>query len=172
VFWLTGPSGAGKSTLAHRVEQTLFTRGIRNVTVLDGDRIRGGLCSDLGFSAEARHENIRRVAHVARMFLEQGIISLCAFISPYADDRANAARIVGPDDFFEIYISCPQSVCEERDCKGFYRLAREGVIKNYTGVSDPYEEPVNPHLIIRTNGESVEDCAERLHGFIVNAVSL
>ncbi|MDR1856402.1 MAG: adenylyl-sulfate kinase [Desulfovibrio sp.] len=166
VFWLTGPSGAGKSTIAHRVEQLLFDDGYFGLAVLDGDRMRGGLCSDLGFSPEARHENIRRVAHVGRLFLEHGILCLCAFISPYRADRANAADIVGAGDFREIYVSCPQAVCEERDCKGFYELARKGVIKNYTGVSAPYEEPEDPALVIRTDELAIEESAEALRRFI------
>ncbi len=172
VFWLTGPSGAGKSTLAHLVEKRLFERGVCNVTVLDGDRIRGGLCSDLGFSPEARHENIRRVAHVARLFVEQGIICLCAFISPYAEDRAKAAAVVGPEDFHEVFITCPQEICEQRDAKGFYRLARQGVIKNYTGVSAPYEAPERPDLTVRTDGATEEDCARLLREFVESRISL
>lgn len=170
VFWLTGPSGAGKSTIAHQVEQALFVSGICNVTVLDGDRMRGGLCSDLGFSAEARRENIRRVAHVAKLFLEQGIICLCSFISPYLVDRQNAAAIVGEKDFYEIHISCPQTICEKRDVKGFYRLARQGVIKNYTGVSSPYEVPDNAALTIPTDKFGVEESVKILHSFLLNAV--
>jgi adenylylsulfate kinase len=170
-FWLTGPSGAGKSTIAHAMEKALFSSGIRNVTVLDGDRIRGGLCSDLGFSADARHENIRRVAHVAKLFLEQGIICLCAFISPYRADRENAASIIGQADFFEIHVSCPQSVCEERDVKGFYELARKGVIKNYTGISSPYEVPENPALVIHTDQTTVEESVALLHEFIMRSIA-
>jgi adenylylsulfate kinase len=166
VFWLTGSSGAGKSTIAHGVEQALFSQGIRNVTVLDGDRIRSGLCSDLGFSAEARHENIRRIAHVAKLFLEQGILCLCSFISPYRDDRAKAAEIVGPEDFYEIHISCPQSICEERDIKGFYRLAKQGIIKNYTGVSSPYEVPENPALRVQTDVMTVRESVDCLREFV------
>ena len=168
VFWLTGPSGAGKSTLAHAVEKLLFAQGVTAVTVLDGDRIRGGLCSDLGFSAEARHENIRRVAHVARLFVEEGLICLCAFISPFQVDRRMAAEIIGPDDFYEIFVDCPQAVCEERDVKGFYELARQGVIKNYTGISSPYQAPEAPHLTLNTDTCTERECSRILLDFIVD----
>jgi adenylylsulfate kinase len=170
-FWLTGPSGAGKSTIAHAVEKALFSAGIRNVTVLDGDRIRSGLCSDLGFSADARHENIRRIAHVTKLFLEQGVICLCSFISPYKSDRANAAGIIGMDDFYEIHVSCPQSVCEERDVKGFYDLARKGVIKNYTGVTSPYEDPERPALVIHTDQMTVDESVGMLRDFILKNIA-
>jgi adenylylsulfate kinase len=170
VFWLTGLSGAGKSTIAHKMEQILFASGIRNVTVLDGDRLRGGLCSDLGFSAEARYEKIRRAAQVAKMFLEQGIICLCAFISPHKADRENASAVIGAGDFFEVYVSCPQHICEKRDVKGFYRLARQGIIKNYTGISTPYEEPERPALTIRTDMLSIDEGVEHLHAFILNCI--
>jgi adenylylsulfate kinase len=172
VFWLTGPSGAGKSTIAHSVEQELFASGIRNVTVLDGDRIRSGLCSDLGFSPEARHENIRRAAHVARLFVEQGVICLCSFVSPHRADREKAAAIVGASDFYEVHIACPQAICEERDVKGFYRLARQGVIQNYTGVSSPYEKPENAALVLRTDTLAVEENVKLLQAFILRAISL
>ncbi len=167
VFWLTGPSGAGKSTLAHAAEKILFDRGMQ-VVVLDGDRIRSGLCGDLGFSPVARHENLRRIAHVAKIFLEQGVVCLCSFISPAAADRENAKEIIGPADFHEIYVSCPLEVCEERDAKGFYKLARKGVIKNYTGVSSPYEAPENPELILETAQTPEDACADLLVRFILS----
>ncbi len=167
VFWLTGPSGAGKSTLAHAAEKVLFDKGM-NVAVLDGDRARSGLCGDLGFSPVARQENLRRVAHLARIFVEQGIICLCSFISPAAADRGNAREIVGPADFSEIYVSCPFEVCERRDCKGFYKLARKGVIKNYTGVSSPYEAPEAPDLVLETDQIPEDVCTDLLARFIIS----
>ncbi|KAB1441429.1 adenylyl-sulfate kinase [Pseudodesulfovibrio senegalensis] len=155
VFWFTGLSGSGKSTIAHAVEKHLHDRGIRSY-VFDGDNVRHGLCGDLSFSPVARSENNRRIAEVCKLFADSGTACLCAFISPYAEDRQHVRDIVGEDDFHEIYIACPVETCEERDCKGYYKLAREGKIKNYTGISAPYEEPEAPQLRVNTAGQSVE----------------
>ncbi len=164
VFWFTGLSGAGKSTIAHLVEQKLFAKNML-VNVLDGDIIRNGLCSDLSFSTEGRAENIRRIAEISRIFASQGFICLCAFISPLKTQR-DIARNILQDAFYEIFISCPVEECERRDVKGYYEMARKGKIKNYTGISAPYDVPDNPHLLIETHITSKEDCVAKVQTFI------
>jgi adenylyl-sulfate kinase len=164
-FWLTGLSGAGKSTLAHAAEAVLFQRDY-HIVVLDGDVIRSGLCSDLGFSMEERRENNRRVAELAKLFVRSGIICLCAFISPSAAFRQDARRIIGEDAFREVYVACSVEECEHRDVKGFYKKARQGEIRNYTGISSAYETPLSPDCVINTEGAAEPDCAERLIRFI------
>ena len=161
VLWFTGLSGAGKSTLAHCVEEALYQIGSRTF-VLDGDNIRHGLCGDLGFSIEDRNENIRRIAEVSKLMLEAGVITLTAFISPFREEREKARKIFPHGEFFEIYCKCPIEVCEERDVKGLYKKARKGEIKNFTGISSPYEEPLNPELIIETSKNSLEDCTNQV----------
>ena len=161
ILWFTGLSGAGKSTLAHCVEESLHQRGCRTF-VLDGDNIRHGLCGDLGFSIEDRAENIRRIAEVAKLMMEAGVITLTAFISPFRAEREKARKIFPHGDFLEIYCKCPLEVCERRDVKGLYKKAREGVVKNFTGISSPYEEPVNPELVVNTADASLEECTERV----------
>jgi len=164
-FWLTGMSGAGKSTLAHIAEAVLFRQDV-NVLVLDGDAVRSGLCRDLGFSTEDRRENNRRVAELARLFAQSGQICICALISPSAAFREEAKHIVGEDRFREIYISCSLEECERRDVKGFYKKARLGEIKNYTGISSGYEPPLAPDCVISTEDASAADCADTLIRFI------
>ena len=164
-FWLTGLSGAGKSTLAHAVEALLFQKDY-HVIVLDGDVIRSGLCSDLGFSMDERRENNRRIAELAKILVRSGIICLCAFISPSAIFRQDARRIIGEVFFREVHIDCSVEECERRDVKGFYMKARQGAIRNYTGVSSEYETPQSPDCIISTENSSVPDCSERLMSFI------
>lgn len=137
VLWFTGLSGAGKSTLAHAVEETLHLMGCRTF-VLDGDNVRHGLCSDLSFSEADRRENIRRVGEAAKLFVEADVIVLTAFISPFREDRERVRKLLGEQDFMEIHCHCPLEVCEQRDVKGLYRRAREGLIKNFTGISSPY----------------------------------
>lgn len=149
VLWFTGLSGAGKSTLAHAVEEKLHAAGAHTF-VLDGDNVRHGLCADLGFSEADRVENIRRVGEVAKLFLEAGIITLTAFISPFSIDRARVRALMPEGDFLEIYCQCPLNVCEERDVKGLYKKARAGEIAHYTGITSPYEEPENPELTVNT----------------------
>lgn len=165
VFWLTGLSGAGKSTLAHNVELQLFERDY-NIIVLDGDIIRKGLCDDLGFSEEDRAENNRRVAELAKVFAANGAICLCAFISPAIEARKEARRIIGDEFFREIFISCSPAECERRDVKGFYKKARLGQIKNYTGVSAGYETPKEPSLVIRTDSCTIEEGTAQLLEFV------
>lgn len=149
LLWFTGLSGSGKSTLAHAVEQRLHQLGA-STFVLDGDNVRHGLCRDLAFSEADRMENIRRVAEVAKLFLEAGIITLAAFIAPFAADRARARALFAEADFLEIYCDCPLNVCEQRDVKGLYRKARAGAITDFTGISSPYEVPDAPELVVDT----------------------
>lgn len=156
ILWFTGLSGAGKSTLAHAVEEKLFQMGCRTF-VLDGDNVRHGLCGDLGFSAEARTENIRRVGEIAKLFMEAGVIVLTAFISPYRDDRERVRGMVEHGDFMEIYCDSPIEVCESRDVKGLYKKARAGNITEFTGISSPYEVPANPELSINTAELNLDD---------------
>ncbi|HPO14728.1 MAG TPA: adenylyl-sulfate kinase [Candidatus Hydrogenedentes bacterium] len=164
VIWFTGLSASGKSTLAHAVENTLFERGCRTY-VLDGDNIRHGLNKDLGFSPEDREENIRRIGEVAKLFVDAGVIAMTAFISPYRADRAKA-RSLCPDSFTEIYVKCDLAVCEERDPKGLYKKARAGQVKEFTGISAPYEEPESPELVIDTSHESLEESAAKVIAYL------
>lgn len=159
LLWFTGLSGAGKSTLAHALEERLHQTGHHSF-VLDGDNVRHGLCSDLGFSEEDRVENIRRVGEVAKLFLEAGVITLTAFISPFAADREHARSLFPHGDFLEIHCRCPLEVCEDRDVKGLYRRARAGEVKSFTGVSSPYQEPLDPELAIDTGRLSVEESVD------------
>jgi len=161
VLWFTGLSGSGKSTLAHALEEELYQMRYRTY-VLDGDNVRHGLCGDLSFSNEAREENIRRISEVSKLFLEAGVIVLTAFISPFRADRDKARALISDKDFVEIYCDCSLSTCEERDVKGLYKRARAGEIKEFTGISSPYEEPENPELVIKTEGRSVESCVDEI----------
>ncbi len=161
ILWFTGLSGAGKSTLSHAVEDALHQRGC-STFVLDGDNVRHGLCADLGFSPEARVENIRRVGEVAKLFLEAGVITLTAFISPYRADREKVRQLVAEGDFLEIYCHCPIEVCEQRDVKGLYAKARQGLIADFTGISSPYEVPASPELSLDTSQLSLEDCVSQV----------
>jgi len=160
IIWFTGLSGSGKSTLAHAVETALFERGCRSY-VLDGDNIRHGLNKNLGFSPEDRTENIRRIGEVANLCVQAGVVALTAFISPYRADR-DSARKIAPADFLEVYVQCSVQVCESRDMKGLYKKARAGEIKEFTGISAPYEEPLNPELVVDTAKESLEESAEKV----------
>lgn len=165
VVWFTGLSASGKSTISHHLEKELFDRGIR-AYVLDGDNVRHGINSNLGFSREDRRENLRRIAEVSRLFVDSGIVVLAAFISPYREDRAYVRDLVGFPDFFEIYVECPIEVCEMRDPKGQYKKARAGIIKNYTGIDAPYEVPENPDLTINTVSLDVEASARKVLTFL------
>ncbi|MDR1659385.1 MAG: adenylyl-sulfate kinase [Desulfovibrio sp.] len=165
VFWLTGLSGSGKSTLAHHAEAALFREGW-NIIVLDGDAIRAGLCAGLGFTPEDRRENNRRIAEAAKLFACAGVVCLCAFISPEESVRRMARDIVGSEQFQEVFVSCSVEECERRDVKGFYRMAREGKIKNFTGISAGYEIPVSPDCAINTEGRPVEESAAELLAFV------
>lgn len=161
ILWFTGLSGAGKSTISSSVEAALHEKGILTM-VLDGDNIRHGLCSDLGFSEADRQENIRRIGESAKLFMEAGVVILTAFISPFRSDRQLARSLVAEEDFSEIYIKCPLEVCEQRDEKGLYAKARKGEINNFTGISSPYEVPENANLIVDTDELSVQECVEEV----------
>jgi adenylylsulfate kinase len=167
VIWFTGLSGAGKSTLAHAVEDQLFQRGC-NTYVGDGDNIRHGLCGDLGFSPEHRAENIRRIGEVAKLFLDAGVIVLTAFISPYRAVRERARERVAASDFIEVYCRCTLEVCEKRDVKGLYQRAKAGEIKEFTGISAPYEEPVAPEIVIDTDKYSVRECVNTIMQYLID----
>jgi adenylylsulfate kinase len=153
--WLTGLSGSGKSTIAVELEKRLWDRGVR-AYILDGDNVRHGLNKNLGFSPADRTENIRRIGEVAKLFTEGGMVAITAFISPYRADR-DQVRALMPDDFVEILVECPLEVCEQRDVKGLYQKARAGQIKEFTGISAPYEPPAKPELTLRTDRQSVEE---------------
>ena len=166
LIWLTGLSGSGKSTLAHTIEEILHQRGCRTF-VFDGDNVRHGLCADLGFSQQDRTENIRRIAHMSKLFLEAGIISLTAFISPFRKDRDLVRNLVGQDSFIEVYCHCPLEVCESRDVKGLYRRARAGEISDFTGISSPYEPPENPALVLETGSAPLDECRDAVIDLLV-----
>lgn len=165
LIWFTGLSASGKSTIAHGVEKILHDRGIRTY-VLDGDNIRHGLNANLGFSPEDRQENLRRVAEVSRLFTDAGILVLAAFISPYRRDRDYIRKRCADDNFIEIYVKCSLEECERRDPKGQYKKARAGIIKNYTGISAPYEEPEDPDLVLETSASSPEIEIARVVAFL------
>lgn len=166
IVWLTGLSGSGKSTIAVKLEELLFERGV-NCYRLDGDNIRHGLNSNLGFSPADREENIRRIGEVSKLFVDAGLIVMTSFISPYRKDRDHVrATVAQPRDFIEVYINCPVEECEKRDTKGLYAKARAGEIPEFTGISAPYEEPLNPELVIETAGETVEQSAQKLLAYL------
>jgi adenylylsulfate kinase len=167
ILWFTGLSGAGKSTLAHAVEKALFDIGCRTI-VIDGDNVRHGLCSDLGFSNQDRQENIRRVGELSKLFIEAGIITLTAFISPFQADRNRVRNLVNDDEFIEIYCNTHLQTCEQRDIKGIYAKARRGEIADFTGISSPYEPPVNPEIIVNTGSDSLEECVKTIIHYLAN----
>jgi adenylylsulfate kinase len=157
IVWLTGLSASGKSTIAHGLEETLHRNGYRTF-VLDGDNVRHGLCGDLGFSIEDRDENLRRIGEVAKLFLDAGTIVISAFISPLCSERARIRQLMPPGDFLEIHCSASLSVCEARDPKGLYAKARSGELREFTGISSPYEPPTNPELVLETGKQSIDRC--------------
>lgn len=161
IVWFTGLSGAGKSTLAHAVEVRLHQLGCQ-VFVLDGDNVRHGLCQDLGFTDKDRIENIRRVGEVAKLFMEAGLIVLTAFISPFRADREHIRHMVGAEEFVEIYCDSSLHICESRDVKGLYKKARAGLIKDFTGITSPYEPPLAPNLTIKSGELSLEVCVNQV----------
>jgi adenylylsulfate kinase len=161
VIWFTGLSASGKSTIAHLVEKELHLRGC-STYVLDGDNVRHGLCSDLAFSPEDRTENIRRIGEMVKLFVDAGIIVLAAFISPYRKDRQKVRSLLTKDQFLEIYVDCPLEVCASRDQKGLYEKAKRGTIKEFTGISAPYEPPENPDLVIQSWKEDALNAAKRV----------
>ena len=161
VIWLTGLSGSGKSTIAHALEERLLTNDIHTI-VLDGDKIRKGLCADLGFSPEDRTENIRRIGEVAKLFHDACTVTIVAFISPYREDREKARSMLADGHFIEVFVDCPLVVCEKRDPKGLYKKARSGEIREFTGVSAPYEPPLKPEVHLHTDIESVDEAVAKI----------
>ncbi len=165
VLWLTGLSGSGKSTIAEALERKLHNKGYF-AQVLDGDNIRSGINSNLGFSPEDRQENIRRIAEIGKLYLNSGIITLNSFISPTVEIRNFAKEIIGVENFIEIYINAPLEVCEQRDVKGLYQKARKGIIKGFTGIDSPYEPPTNPAIEIKTDQLSLEESVDQIFNYI------
>lgn len=165
LLWFTGLSGSGKSTLANLVEIALHKQCL-STYILDGDNIRQGINKDLSFAPEDRTENIRRIAEISNLMLNAGVITLAAFVSPYIKDREEVQQIVGTDNFIEIFVNTSLEECERRDVKGLYKKARSGEIKNMTGISAPYEAPVNPDLEVITDGQSIEESLEIIINFI------
>lgn len=166
VVWFTGLSGSGKSTLAGKVEEKLFDLGYRTF-ILDGDNIRTGLNKDLGFDENGRNENIRRIGEVAKLFVDAGVIVLTPFISPFKTDRQTVKNLVGQNEFVEIFVNCPLEICEARDVKGIYKKARNGEIKNFTGIDSPFEIPENPDLEIQTDKMEIEESMEKILNFLL-----
>lgn len=168
LLWYTGLSGSGKSTIANAVDALLFERGCHTY-LLDGDNVRHGLNGDLGFSDEERVENIRRISEVAKLFVDAGLIVSTAFISPFANDRKMAESKLAEDEFIEVFIDTPIAVCEQRDPKGLYKKARAGEIKDFTGIDSTYEAPQNPTIHIDTASASIEQCAQQVVEYLVQA---
>lgn len=171
VIWFTGLSGSGKSTLAIELDKKLSELGYHSY-VLDGDNIRSGINNNLSFSPEDRSENIRRIAEISKLFIDAGIITICSFISPYKTDREKAKEIIGSDNFIEIYLNTPLKECEKRDVKGLYKKARNGEIKNFTGISAPYEKPINPDLSLDTTFIDINSSIEKIIALIKKSISL
>ena len=167
ILWFTGLSGAGKSTLAHAVEEELHQSNAKTF-VLDGDNVRHGLCSDLNFSDEDRKENIRRIGETAKLMLESGVIVLSAFISPFRADRRVARSLFPHGEFIEVYCDCSIEVCESRDPKGIYQKARNGEIKNFTGISSPYEIPENPEIKIKTDEQPLNESVQKIIEYLID----
>lgn len=165
LIWFTGLSGSGKSTIANALESKLNSLNI-STYALDGDNIRFGICKDLTFSPEDRTENIRRIAEISNLFIDAGIVTLASFISPYSKDRENVRNTVGAKNYIEVFVNASLNECERRDVKGLYKKAREGKIKNMTGISAPYETPQNPNLEIDTLKESVEESVDRIFKYL------
>lgn len=166
LVWLTGLPGSGKSTIAHAVDEYLHCLGLQTV-VLDGDNLRHGLCADLGFSPADRNENVRRTGEVAKLFLDQGMVVLAALVSPMREARERVRQSIPAGDFIEVHCSCTLSVCRERDPKGLYAKAASGIITDFTGISAPYEMPLDPELTFDTNIENIERCVQRLSQFLL-----
>jgi adenylylsulfate kinase len=166
VIWLTGLSGSGKSTIANQLAKDLHKSG-KLVYILDGDNIRMGLNSDLGFSDNDRKENIRRIAEVAKLMSDAGVITITSFISPFIEERQKAKEIIGPDNFIEVWISTPLEVCESRDPKGLYKRVRSGEISNFTGIDSPYETPLNPDIKIEANKYNVSECSDIIYSYLL-----
>lgn len=171
VIWFTGLSGAGKSTLGTLLENTLFEQGFI-VQLFDGDNIRMGINKDLGYTLEDRRENLRRVAEINKLFLQSGIVTINCFIAPTEDLRHMVVDIVGASDMIEIFTDCPLEICEKRDIKGLYKMAREGKIKNFTGIDSPFEPPVQPHIHLRTDLYTPKQCLKIIMDLVLPAITL
>lgn len=171
LIWFTGLSGSGKSTMANLLESELHASGYKTY-ILDGDNIRGGLCNDLTFTEEDRVENVRRIGEVSKLFLDSGVIVLSAFVSPFARDRALVEELVGEENFVEVFVDCPLEVCEERDVKGLYKKAREGKIKNFTGIDSPFEKPENPDLVLKTAEVDAQILLSNLLDYVEPKISI
>ncbi len=167
ILWFTGLPSAGKSTLANEVEKRLISSGVRTY-ILDGDNVRMGLCKDLGFSEADRAENIRRIGEVSKLFINAGCIVLSAFVSPYRRDRDAVRALVEDGEFVEVYVQAPLEICEQRDVKGLYKKAREGVIKGFTGIDDPYEAPLKPEITIETDKLTLEQGTDLIIDYLDN----
>lgn len=165
VIWLTGLSGSGKSTIANQLELELENMGIKTY-VLDGDNVRIGLNSDLGFSDEDRKENMRRITEVAKLFADSGTITIAAFISPFREVRDKAKEIIGAENFIEIHVDTPLDICEQRDTKGLYKKARAGEIKQFTGISSPYEAPLNPDVVAEAGLSTLSTCVGKIVNYL------
>lgn len=170
IIWLTGLSGSGKSTIAQGLENLFFNKGYF-VQVLDGDNIRSGINNNLGFSEEDRKENIRRISEVSKLFLDAGIITICSFVSPTKAIRAIPQALVGAEDFIEIFVDTPLAVCEKRDVKGLYKKARKGEIKDFTGISSPFEAPESPDYIAKTETQTIEETISAVAEFLLPKIS-
>ena len=166
VVWMSGLSGAGKSTLAAGLERRLFERNYLT-QIIDGDNVRTGLNKNLGFSDEDRKENLRRIAELSKLFINCGVIAINAFISPTSESRETAKSIIGSDDFIEVFVNAPINVCEQRDSKGLYKKARQGLIKDFTGIDSPFEPPDNPDIEIRTDLLNINEGVDKLLNFIL-----
>jgi adenylylsulfate kinase len=171
VIWFTGLSGSGKSTIANKVEEALFESGIQTYT-LDGDNIRMGINKGLGFNEDDRHENLRRIAEIAKLFVDAGVVTIAAFVSPLEKDRELVKNIIGSDYFVEVFVHTSLEECEKRDVKGLYKRARTGEIKNFTGISAKYEKPVNPNVLIETETESIEKSIDKVVTFVKNILEI
>jgi len=167
VVWFTGLSASGKSTIAHHLEKLLHERGC-STYVFDGDNVRHGLCADLGFSEDDRAENIRRIGEMTRLFVDAGIIAITAFISPFREDRRRIRALFSKDQFIEVFVDCPIETCEKRDQKGIYAKAKTGQIKNFTGISSPYETPRDPDLTLRSDQMTAIDAAKEVVVYLEN----
>lgn len=171
MIWLTGLSGSGKSTVATALQSHLFKEGI-HVYLLDGDNLRHGINRNLSFEAKDRKENIRRAAEVGKLFVDAGFVVIAALISPYEADRKQARALFNKDEFIEVHVKCPIDVCESRDPKGLYKKARNGEIKNFTGIHQPYEEPQNPEITIHTNELSIDECVKKIYKYLIQSSNL